>query len=116
MFAVIISMALAQTAAAPPAGIAPTGVTPTAVPQVPVEVVAPQQPRRICRIERDTSTRISARRICQTVEERTQEREQAQRTTEETVNRNWDRYWGCRPLSDLQQQSLNAYRSNGSPQ
>ena len=110
MLSVLISVALSQAAA--PANPVPTTVSP----QGQVDVVAPQQPRRICRLERDTSTRISARRICQTVRERDQEREQAQRTTEETVNRNWDRYWGCRPLSELQQQSLNAYRSNGSPQ
>jgi hypothetical protein len=110
MLAVLVSIALSQ--ATTPTGAVPTTVTP----QGQVEVVAPEQPRRICRLERDTSTRISARRICQTVREREQEREQAQRTTEETVNRNWDRYWGCRPLNEMQQQSLNAYRSNGSPQ
>lgn len=111
MFAVLISVALSQAAAPAPVQTA----VPTTVGPSPVEVTAPQQPRRICRIERDTATRISARRICQTVQERDQEREQAQRTTEETVNRNWDRFWGCRPLTELQQQGLNAYRSNGSP-
>jgi hypothetical protein len=110
MLIVLLTAVLSQAAA-------PTGAVPTTVtPQGQVEVVAPQQPHRICRIERDTATRISARRICQTVQERDQERQQAQSTTEETVNRNWDRYWGCRPLSAIQQQSLNAYRSNGSPQ
>ncbi len=111
MLAVLASIALSQAAAPAPVQTAvPTTVSPT-----PVEVIAPQQPRRICRIERGSATRISARRICQTVQEREQDREAQQRSVEETQNRNWDRFWGCRPLNEIQQQSLNAYRSNGSP-
>ena len=112
MLALLASLALSQAAAPAPVQTA----VPTTVSSTPVEVVAPTQPRRICRIERGTATRISARRVCQTVQERDQERDQQQRSTEETQNRNWDRYWGCRPLSPMAAQGLNAYRSNGSPQ
>lgn len=87
MFAVLVSVALSQAAAAAPAAT-------HSVPGAPVDVVAPTQPRRICRIERDTSSRISGRRICQTAQEREHERDASQRSAEEGVNRQSDRQWG----------------------
>ena len=95
MFAVLVSAALSQATAVP------TTVSPTPAPPAPVDVIAPQQPRRICRIERDTSTRISGRRICQTVQEREAERDENQRTASEAVNRQWDRQMGDMPFSEF---------------
>jgi hypothetical protein len=87
MLAVLVSVALSQAAATAPA-------TAHSVPGVPVDVVAPTQPRRICRIERDTSSRISGRRVCQTAHERDQERDASQRSAADGVNRQSDRQWG----------------------
>jgi hypothetical protein len=80
MLSILVSIALSQTVA-----------TPQVAPQTPVDVVAPQQPRRICRIDRDTGSRVQARRICQTVQERDQERDQTQRDVAENNARDWDR-------------------------
>lgn len=81
MLSILISIALSQAA---------TNPTPNAR-SGPVQVVAPQQPRRVCRIERETGSHMSGRRICQTVAERDQERDQAQRNFAENVSRDWER-------------------------
>ena len=88
MLAVLISVTLSQAVEVPPA-----------VQQPPVEVIAPQQPRRICRIERDTGSHVGGRRVCQTVQEREQERDEQQRNAAEGVNRQWDRTQGDIPFS-----------------
>jgi hypothetical protein len=111
MLFILASLALSQ-AAATPTGAVPTTVTP----QGQVEVVAPQQPRRICRIERDTTSRISSRRICQTVQERSQERDENQREAGQSVNRQWDRTMGDQPFSPFAQAGGGVARSTGSPQ
>jgi hypothetical protein len=82
MLFILVSAALAQAAAT---------TTPSPTPQVPVEVVAPQQPRRICRIERDTGSHMGGRRICQTAQERDQERARTQRDVADSVAQDWDR-------------------------
>jgi hypothetical protein len=105
MFFILASVALSQATASPPP-----------VPQPPIEVIAPQQPRRICRIERDTTSRIASRRVCQTVTEREQERDENQREAERTVNRQWDRQMGDQPFSAFAQPGGGISRSNGSPQ
>jgi hypothetical protein len=78
MLAILISAAMAQ-------------VTAPSTSNGPVQVVGPQQPRRICRIERETGSHMGGRRICQTSQERNQEREQAQRTMAENIDRDWER-------------------------
>jgi hypothetical protein len=80
MLSILVSAALAQAATAP-----------NPAPQGPVEVVAPQQPRRICRIERDTGSHMGGRRVCQTAQERDQERDHAQADVAENERRDWDR-------------------------
>lgn len=107
MFFVLASVALSQPAAA--------ASTP-AVPQPQIEVVAPQQPRRICRMERDTSSHIQGRRICQTVAERDRERDENQREAERSANRTWERNWGDRPFNDFAQPGGGQARNSGSPQ
>ena len=93
-----------------------TTTTPSPAPQVPIEVVGPQQPRRVCRIERDTTSRIASRRICQTVHEREAERDENQREAERTVNRQWDRQMGDQPFPAFAQPGGGIARGNGSPQ
>lgn len=105
MLAVLASVALSQAVTAP----APT----QAVPGAPVDVVAPTQPRRICRIERDTATRISGRRVCQTVQEREAERDENQRTAQEAVDRQWYRTQGDIPFSEFAMPLGTRFRSNG---
>ena len=80
MLSILVSVVLSQTAATPPVA-----------PQAPVEVVAPQQPRRICRIERDTGSRVQSRRICETAQERERERDQTQRDVADNNARDWER-------------------------
>lgn len=81
MLSILVSVALSQAAT----------TSPSTAQGGPVQVVAPQQPRRICRIERDTGSHMGGRRICQTVQERDQERDAAQRNFAENVSRDWDR-------------------------
>jgi hypothetical protein len=102
MLAVLASLALSQAATPQP----------QAVPGAPVDVVAPTQPRRICRIERDTSSRISGRRICQTVQERDAERADSQRNAQDAVNRQWDREQGDRPFGQFAQPEGTSFRQN----
>lgn len=106
-------LALASAALSQPAAVAAT--TPAA-PQPQIEVVAPQQPRRVCRIERDTTSRISSRRICQTVAEREHERDENQREAERSANRTWERGWGDRPFGEFAQPGGGQARNSGSPQ
>jgi len=97
-----MSMALSQAATQPQ--VAPGG---------PVDVVAPTQPRRICRIERDSNTRIVARRVCQTVAERDAERDENQRDAQEAVDRQWYRQQGDIPFSEFAMPLGTRFRSNG---
>ena len=90
MLAVLLSVALSQAVQAPPA-----------VQRPPIEVIAPTQPRRICRLERDTGSHVGNRRVCQTVQEREAERDENQRTAQEAVNRQWDRTQGDIPFSEF---------------
>ena len=106
MLSILASLALSQAAT----------TTPQTAPEVPVEVVAPQQPRRICRIERDTTSRIASRRVCQTVQERDQERAENQREAERGVNRQWDRQMGDREFSQFAQPGGGIAGRTGSPQ
>lgn len=102
MLAILVSVALSQ-AATP---------SPQAAPGTPVDVVAPQQPRRFCRIERDSGSHLSGRRICQTVQEREAERDENQRTAAEAVNRQWDRTQGDAPFSQFQMPLGTRFRTN----
>lgn len=104
MLSILVSVLLSQAPAAPQAS-----------PRPPIEVVAPQQPRRICRMERDTSSHIQGRRICQTVQEREQERDENQREAERSVNRQWDRQMGDVPFSPFAQPGGGIAGNTGSP-
>ncbi len=89
MLAVLMSFTLAQAVQAP------------AAVQPPVEVVAPTQPRRVCRIERNTGSHMGGRRICQTVQERDAERAENQRSAQESVDRQYDRTQGDIPFGQF---------------
>lgn len=104
MLAVLVSVALSQAAAAPAAS--------QPVPGVPVDVVAPTQPRRICRLERNTGSHMGGRRVCQTVQERDAERAENQRTAQDSVNRQWDREQGDRPFGEFAQPEGTRFREN----
>lgn len=99
MLSILVSAALAQA----------TGSTAAPVPTGPVQVVAPQQPRRVCRIERDTGSHMGGRRICQTAQERDQERDQTQRDVADNVNRDWER----RQVDRLNEQQQTSWMPSG---
>lgn len=99
MLSILVSAALAQ---------APT-TTATTAPTGPVQVVAPQQPRRICRIERDTGSHMGGRRVCQTAQERDQERDQTQRDVADNVQRDWER----RQVDRLNEQQQTSWMPSG---
>jgi hypothetical protein len=113
MFAFILTAAImAQAADAPQVS---SQTSRPAGPRSNVEVVGPSRQPRICRIERGTGSRVNVRRVCQTQAEREAEIAESQRDIEHAAAVTWDRQQGDRPLNEIQQQSLNAYRSNGSP-
>lgn len=90
MLSILLSAALAQATAPQP------------VQNGPVQVVGPQQQRRVCRIERETGSHMGGRRICQTAQEREQERDEAQRTMADSSARDWERRQVDR-LNEIQQ-------------
>jgi len=98
MLSILVSAALAQA----------TTIT-QPVPNGPVQVVAPQQPRRVCRIERDTGSHMGGRRVCQTAQEREQERDQTQRDVAENVDRDWER----RQIERMNEQQQTSWLPNG---
>ena len=82
MFALDLIAGLIAVAQAPQAPQAPPA--PTAEPQSQVEVVAPP-PRRVCRMVQQRGSHLSARRVCETPQEREAAIEETQRAIAESI-------------------------------